>query len=107
MCKFVPLRPFLGKDHSINKCIKLFYHPTCIVDDPYPLLILVPLYCRNNSEAIVGIGLNLVTVAIESGSSHLCQFTSLSGLVQDNLCKYLLHVRNKPSPHTPSTLKHH
>ena len=54
---------------------------------------LYPIHYRNNSEPIVAIGLNLVTVAIERGSTHLCQYSSLTALVQDSLCKFLLNVR--------------
>ena len=46
----------------------------------------------NNSDALVAIGLNLVTVVIECGSSHLCRFPVLASLVQDSLCKHVIQV---------------
>ncbi|XP_064404547.1 Golgi-specific brefeldin A-resistance guanine nucleotide exchange factor 1-like isoform X2 [Halichondria panicea] len=52
---------------------------------------------KNNSEPIVAIGLNLVTVAIERGSTHLCQYSSLTALVQDSLCKFLLNLLSSES----------
>ena len=58
--------------------------------------------CRHaNSDALVAIGLNLVTVVMECGSTHLCSFPGLASLVQDNLCKYLFQVWG----HTPSVVR--
>ena len=45
-----------------------------------------------NSEPLVAIGLNLVMIVLECGSSHLCSSPGLAALVQDNLCKYLFKV---------------
>ena len=47
---------------------------------------------RHNTDSLIAIGLNLISVVIECGSSHLCRFPALAGLVQDNLCKNLFRV---------------
>lgn len=47
---------------------------------------------RNNSESLLHIGLNLVTVALESGGQSLCSFPSLAQLVQDTLSRNLFTV---------------
>ena len=50
---------------------------------------------QGNSDALVGIGLNLVTVVIECSSQHLCLFPSLAALVQDTLSQHLIQVRGE------------
>lgn len=47
---------------------------------------------HGNADALVAIGLNLVTVVLECGSTHLCSHSGLASLVQDNLCKYLFQL---------------
>ena len=53
--------------------------------------MLTILY-RHNTDSLIAIGLNLISVVIECGSSHLCRFPALAGLVQDSLCKNLFRV---------------
>ena len=48
---------------------------------------------RHNSESLLHIGLNLVTVALECGGQSLCLFPSLALLVQDGLSRNLFTVR--------------
>ena len=53
---------------------------------------LLSIHQRNNSESLLHIGLNLVTVVLESGREDLCRFPSLAQLVQDNLSRNLFTV---------------
>ena len=59
---------------------------------PHPHSLLPLLLYRHNSEPLIAIGLNLVTVAIETGATSLCQFPSLASLAQDGLCRNLMNV---------------
>ena len=56
------------------------------------LLSLLPL--RNNTERLICIGLDLVTVMLECGGSSLGDIKSLRPLIQDGLCHHLLMVRH-------------
>ena len=47
---------------------------------------------RHNSEAMIHMGLSLLTVALESGAHHLGTFTSLLNLVKDDMCRNLFLV---------------
>lgn len=47
---------------------------------------------RHNSEAMIHMGLSLLTVALESGSHHIGTFPSLMNFVKDDLCKNLFWV---------------
>ncbi|CAI8046654.1 Golgi-specific brefeldin A-resistance guanine nucleotide exchange factor 1 [Geodia barretti] len=53
------------------------------------LVSIINVKERNNSESLLHIGLNLVTVVLESGREDLCRFPSLAQLVQDNLSRSL------------------
>ncbi|XP_048590620.1 Golgi-specific brefeldin A-resistance guanine nucleotide exchange factor 1 isoform X2 [Nematostella vectensis] len=53
------------------------------------LISLINPQDRHNSEAMIHMGLSLLTVALESGAHHLGTFTSLINLVKDELCKNL------------------
>ena len=59
------------------------------------VVVVIIWSSQGNSDALVGIGLNLITVATECGSSHLCRFQGLASLVQDSLCKHLIQVRQR------------
>ena len=56
------------------------------------MLVKLSIHQRNNSESLLHIGLNLVTVVLESGREDLCRFPSLAQLVQDNLSRSLFTV---------------
>ena len=47
---------------------------------------------RHNSEAMIHMGLSLLTVALESGSHHIGTFPSLMYYVKDDMCKNLFWV---------------
>lgn len=51
---------------------------------------------RHNSEAMIHMGLSLLTVALESGSHHIGTFPSLMNFVKDDLCKNLFWVGTPP-----------
>ena len=47
---------------------------------------------RHNSNTMIHIGLSLLTVALESGASHIGQFPSLLNQIKDETCRNLLAV---------------
>ena len=49
-------------------------------------------FIRHNSEAMIHMGLSLLTVALESGSHHIGTFPSLMYYVKDDMCKNLFWV---------------
>uniref|UniRef100_A0A7M5X4G9 SEC7 domain-containing protein n=1 Tax=Clytia hemisphaerica TaxID=252671 RepID=A0A7M5X4G9_9CNID len=51
------------------------------------LSTLINPHDRHNTNAMVHIGLSLLTVALESGASHLGHFASLMTLIKDDLCR--------------------
>ncbi|KAL9961546.1 hypothetical protein ACROYT_G030504 [Oculina patagonica] len=53
------------------------------------LISLINPHDRHNSEAMIHMGLSLLTVALESGSHHIGTFPSLMNFVKDELCKNL------------------
>ena len=65
----------------------------CSLYHNHDYTICISNYRQANSDSLVAIGLNLITVVLECGSSHLCTFPGLVSLVQDNLSKYLFQVR--------------
>ena len=57
-------------------------------------LVYVSIYFyRHNTNAMVHIGLSLLTVALESGAPHLGHFSSLMALIKDDLCRNIFSVR--------------
>eukprot|EP00795_Rhopilema_esculentum_P008272 gene8272-14228_t len=53
------------------------------------LTTLINPHDRHNSNTMIHIGLSLLTVALESGASHIGQFTSLMNQVKDETCRNL------------------
>lgn len=53
------------------------------------LISLINPHDRHNSEAMIHMGLSLLTVALESGSHHIGTFPSLMYYVKDDMCKNL------------------
>lgn len=53
------------------------------------LISLINPHDRHNSEAMIHMGLSLLTVALESGSHHIGTFPSLMNYVKDDMCKNL------------------
>ncbi|XP_057309577.1 Golgi-specific brefeldin A-resistance guanine nucleotide exchange factor 1-like [Hydractinia symbiolongicarpus] len=51
------------------------------------LTTLVNPHDRHNTNTMIHIGLSLLTVALESGASHIGHFVSLMQLIKDDLCK--------------------
>lgn len=48
---------------------------------------------RHNTEAMMHMGLQLLTVALESG--HIANYQSLLVLVKDELCRHLFQVERR------------
>lgn len=57
-------------------------------------IIMCPQEPYNNSEQIVLLGLELMTIALEVGGRQIGNFPSLVDLVKDDVCKSLLAVRS-------------
>ena len=55
-------------------------------------LMICPHESYNNSEQIISLGLELLTIALEVGGKHIGNYTSLVDLVKDDVCKSLLAV---------------
>lgn len=55
------------------------------------LISLTNPHDRHNSDAMMHMGLQLLTVALESG--HIANYQSLLVLVKDELCRHLFQVR--------------
>lgn len=53
------------------------------------LISLINPHDRHNSEAMIHMGLSLLTVALESGAHHIGTFPSLMNYVKDDMCKNL------------------
>lgn len=47
---------------------------------------------RANTESMVLMGLNLLTVALEAGADHIRNYTLLMALVKNELCRSLIQV---------------
>lgn len=58
------------------------------------ITLSLSIYCRNNSDRLISIGLDLVTVMLECGGRSLGKVNSLRPLLQDGLCHHLLMVCN-------------
>ena len=59
---------------------------------PLPIQGLLLSFHRTSSDSLLYIGINLITVALESGGRSLCGFPSLAQLVQDSLSRNLFTV---------------
>lgn len=55
------------------------------------LISLTNPHDRHNSDAMMHMGLQLLTVALESG--HIANYQSLLVLVKDELCRHLFQVQ--------------
>lgn len=55
------------------------------------LISLTNPHDRHNTDTMMHMGLQLLTVALESG--HVANYQSLLVLVKDELCRHLLQVR--------------
>lgn len=56
------------------------------------LRFLISLIHSRNSELMVSMGLNLLTIALESGIDHLASYQSMLSYVKDDLCKNLYNL---------------
>ncbi|EDO31538.1 predicted protein, partial [Nematostella vectensis] len=83
--RFTPQQP--AKEGSTGPLVP--YGLPCIRELFRFLISLINPQDRHNSEAMIHMGLSLLTVALESGAHHLGTFTSLINLVKDELCKNL------------------
>ncbi|KAI6222894.1 SEC7 domain-containing protein [Aphelenchoides fujianensis] len=49
-----------------------------------------------NHEGMRMVGLNLVTIALETSIDHVCKYPNLVAIIKDDLCKSLLQLLNSP-----------
>lgn len=56
------------------------------------LRFLISLIGSKNSELMISMGLNLITIGLESGIDHLASYQSLLAYVRDDLCKNLYNL---------------
>lgn len=71
----------------INNYEKLVY-------SNYLLILILVFFClRNNTEYMISVGLNLLTVALEVRADYLANYPLLLSIVKDSLCRNLLSVR--------------
>ncbi|PAV79155.1 hypothetical protein WR25_16601 isoform J [Diploscapter pachys] len=56
------------------------------------LIALTNPYDRQNTESMIVLGLNLITVALEAAADHLASYSFLVPLIKDNLCRSLLQL---------------
>ncbi|XP_038060765.1 Golgi-specific brefeldin A-resistance guanine nucleotide exchange factor 1-like [Patiria miniata] len=54
------------------------------------LISLINPYDRHNTDLMMHMGLNLLTVALETGCDHVAHFSALLSLIKDDMCKNLL-----------------
>jgi hypothetical protein len=53
------------------------------------LRFLISLISNRNSEMMVSMGLNLITIGLESGIDHIASYQTLLAYIKDDLCKNL------------------
>ncbi|CAF2138284.1 unnamed protein product [Rotaria magnacalcarata] len=58
------------------------------------LTTLINNYDKNNTEYMMTVGLNLLTVALEVGADHIANYPLLLSIVKDSLCRNLLSMLN-------------
>ncbi|UJR29178.1 hypothetical protein I4U23_010392 [Adineta vaga] len=56
------------------------------------LTTLINNYDKNNTEYMMTVGLNLLTVALEVGADHIANYPLLLSIVKDSLCRNLLSM---------------
>ncbi|CAF0877301.1 unnamed protein product [Brachionus calyciflorus] len=56
------------------------------------LRFLISLINSRNSELMVSMGLNLITIGLESGIDHMASYQSLLAYIKDDLCKNLYNL---------------
>lgn len=56
------------------------------------LRFLISLISSKNTEIMISMGLNLLTIGLESGVDHLSSYQSLLAYVKDDLCKNLYNL---------------
>lgn len=71
-----------GAPHGLS-CVKEVLRFLVSITDPRD---------AGNSSRLIGIGLGLVTVALEVGCRELGRFPSLLGIVSNRLCRHLMMV---------------
>ncbi|XP_022089573.1 Golgi-specific brefeldin A-resistance guanine nucleotide exchange factor 1-like [Acanthaster planci] len=54
------------------------------------LISLINPYDRHNTDLMMHMGLNLLTIALETGCDHISHFSALLSLIKDDMCKNLL-----------------
>ncbi|CAF0848856.1 unnamed protein product [Adineta ricciae] len=58
------------------------------------LTTLINNYDKNNTEYMMTVGLNLLTVALEVGADYLANYPLLLSIVNDSLCRNLISMLN-------------
>lgn len=56
------------------------------------LRFLISLINYKNSDIMISMGLNLLTIGLESGVDHIASYQSLLSYVKDDLCKKIYHL---------------
>ena len=79
------------KSASVSEALKPYGWP-CVRDLLHFLTTLIDQYDKNNTEAMMTVGLNLLTVALEVGSDYLSAYPPILSIVKDVLCRNLLSV---------------
>ncbi|VDN06562.1 unnamed protein product [Thelazia callipaeda] len=75
-----------------NPAIHIPYGIPCIRELLRFLIALINPTDRANTESMILMSLNLLTVALEAGADHIRKFSLLMPLVKDELCRALLQL---------------
>ena len=56
------------------------------------LRFLISLINYKNSDIMISMGLNLLTIGLESGVDHIASYQSLLSYIKNDLCKKIYHL---------------
>ncbi|MFH4973909.1 hypothetical protein AB6A40_000618 [Gnathostoma spinigerum] len=86
-------REVTQKEHVIAKPVShIPYGLPCARELLRFLIALTNPLDRANTESMILMGLNLLTVALEAGADYLCNYSLLMPLVKNELCRALLQL---------------
>nr|XP_032805808.1 Golgi-specific brefeldin A-resistance guanine nucleotide exchange factor 1 isoform X1 [Petromyzon marinus]XP_032805809.1 Golgi-specific brefeldin A-resistance guanine nucleotide exchange factor 1 isoform X1 [Petromyzon marinus]XP_032805810.1 Golgi-specific brefeldin A-resistance guanine nucleotide exchange factor 1 isoform X1 [Petromyzon marinus]XP_032805811.1 Golgi-specific brefeldin A-resistance guanine nucleotide exchange factor 1 isoform X1 [Petromyzon marinus] len=80
------------ENHTGGTTVLLPYGLPCVRELFRFLVSLTNLYDRHNSDVMVHMGLQLLTVAMETAHESVAHYASLLALVQDDLCRHLIQL---------------
>jgi len=78
------------QQHKEGHATLVPYDLPCVRELLRFLTTLINPHDRHNSNTMIHIGLSLLTVALESGATHIGQFPSLLNQIKDETCRNLL-----------------